>query len=219
MEAAVPGVQNDLLTAGDVEDNGSLRVQAQFLVVLDLGLGSVVDNEIRLEVLQLLLGGADEHVLDKVSLPCHFHDEADSHAGVLVGAAESIHNKQTLVGQLFLSQLLHGLPGFLGSRMVVVLVLVGGPPHSVLGVLVHDDELILGRTAGVDASHDIHSTQLADAALFIAFQAGLGLLLEQSFVGRIVYDFGGAGDAVLGQIDIFHRENTSLCSSISFTIA
>ena len=26
--------------------------------------------------------------------------------------------------------------------MVVVLVLVAGPPHGVLGVLIHDDELI-----------------------------------------------------------------------------
>ena len=35
-----------------------LGVQAQLLVVLNLGLGSVVDDEVGLEVLQLLLGGA-----------------------------------------------------------------------------------------------------------------------------------------------------------------
>ena len=54
--AAVPGVDDDLLLAGDVEQHSSLGVQAQLLVVLDLSLGSVVNNEIRLEVLQLLSG-------------------------------------------------------------------------------------------------------------------------------------------------------------------
>src|SRR5699024_9957864 len=47
--AAVPGVEDDLLAAGDVEDNGSLGVQAQLLVVFDLGLGGVVDHEVGLK--------------------------------------------------------------------------------------------------------------------------------------------------------------------------
>ena len=40
------------------------------------------DNEIRLEGRELFLGRLDEHVLYEVSLPCHFHDEADRHAGI-----------------------------------------------------------------------------------------------------------------------------------------
>ena len=91
--------------------------------------------------------------------------------------------------------------------MVVVLVLVGGPPHGVLGVLVHDDELILGGAAGVDAGHDVDCAQLADLALFVAFQTGLGLFLEQRVIGGIVHDLGGAGDAIFAQIDVFHRKN------------
>ena len=98
--AAVPGVDDDLLTGGDVEGDAGLGVQAQLLVVLDLGLGGVVDDEVGLEVLQLLLGRADEHVLDEVCLPCDLHDEADGHAGVVVGAAEGVHDVQLLVGQL-----------------------------------------------------------------------------------------------------------------------
>ena len=31
---------------------------------------------------ELLLCGGDEHVLYKMGLPCHFHDEADGHTGV-----------------------------------------------------------------------------------------------------------------------------------------
>ena len=202
--AAVPGVDDDLLLAGDVEQHSSLGVQAQLLVVLDLSLGSVVNNEIRLEVLQLLSGGTDEHIGNEVCLPGHFHDETHCHAGILVGAAESIHDVQALVGQLLLSDLLDSLPSLLGSGVVVVLVLIAGPPHGVLGVLVHHDELVLGRTAGVDAGHHVHSTQLADLTLLVAFQLGIGLLGEQLLVGGVVHDFSRAGDAILGKIQLCH---------------
>ena len=93
--------------------------------------------------------------------------------------------------------------------MVVVLVLVGSPPHGVLGVLVHNDELVLGRTAGVDAGHNVHSTQLADLALFVAFQTGLGLFLEQLLVGGVVHDLSRAGNAILGKIQLCHIRYTS----------
>ena len=98
-----------------LKTTAGLGVQAQLLVVLNLGLGGVVDNEVGLKVLQLLSGGLDEHVGDKVCLPGHFHDEADGHAGVLVGAAEGIHDEQALVGQLLLGDVLHGSPGLLES--------------------------------------------------------------------------------------------------------
>ena len=202
--AAVPGVQDNLLTGSDVEDDRGLGVEAQFLIVFHLGLGSVVNHEVRLEVFQFLGGGLDEHVGDEVCLPGHFHDETDGHAGVLVGTAESIHHEEALVGQLVHSQLLAGIPGFLGSGLVVVLILVRGPPDGVLGVLVHDDELILGGTAGVNAGHHVDGAQLADLALFVAFQAGLGLFREELVVRGVVHDFSRAGDAILGQIQLCH---------------
>ena len=97
--------------AGDVEGNAGLAVQAQFLVVLNLSLGSVVNNEVRLKVLQFLGGGLDEHVGNKVCLPGHFHDEANGHAGILVSAAESVNNEQALVAQFLLGDILNGSPG------------------------------------------------------------------------------------------------------------
>ena len=214
--AAVPGVDDDLLLAGDVEHNSSLRVQTQLLVVLDLGLGCVVNNEIRLKVSQLLSGGLDEHVGHEVCLPGHFHDETNGHAGVLVGTAEGIDHVQALVGQLLLCDLLDGIPGFLRSGVVVVLVCVAGPPHGVLGVLVHDDELILGGTAGVDAGHDIDSAQFADLALLEAFQTGLGLLFKQLLVRGIVHDLRRAGDTILAQIYLCHDTYTSSFVQIKF---
>ena len=202
--AAVPGVDDDLLLAGDVEGNAGLAVQAQLLVVLNLSLGGVVNNEVRLKIGQLLSGGLDKHVGDKVCLPGHLHDEADSHAGVLVGAAESIDDEQALVAQLLLSDVLHGRPGLLGHGVVVVLVLVAGPPNGVLGVLVHDDVLVLGGTAGVNAGHNIDSAQLGDLALLIAGQFGFGLLLEQHLIRGVMHDLGRAGNAILSQIQICH---------------
>ena len=207
--AAIPGVGDDLLAAGQVEHHSGLGVQAQLLVILHLGLGGIVHHKVRGEVLQFFLGGLDEHVGHEVSLPGHFHDETDGHAGVLVGAAESVHHEQALIGQFLLGQFLHRVPGFLRSGVVVVFVLVAGPPHGVLGVLVHDDELILGRTAGVDAGHDVDGTQLADLALFVAFQAGLGLFLEQLLVGGVVHDLSRAGNAILGKIQLCHIRYTS----------
>jgi len=202
--AAVPGVDDDLLLAGDVEGNAGLAVQAQLLVVLNLGLGGVVNNEVRLKISQLLSGGLDKHVGDKVCLPGHLHDETDSHAGVLVGAAEGIDDEQALVAQLLLGDVLHGRPGLLGHGVVVVLVLVAGPPNGVLGVLVHDDVLVLGGTAGVNAGHDIDSAQLGDLALLIAGQLGFGLLLEQHLIRGVMHDLGRAGNAILSQIQICH---------------
>ena len=203
--AAVPGVEDDLLTGGDVEDGGSLGIQAQLLVVGELGLGGVVGDEIGLEVLQLLLGGGDEHVLDEVGLPCHFHDEADGHTGVRVGTAEHVHHVELLVGQLLDSQVLADLPRLLGSGLVVVLELVRGPPHGVLGVLVHDDELVLGGAAGVDAGHDVDRTQLSHLALLEALQAGVHLRLEEFLIGGVVDDLLDTGNAILFQSVSFHR--------------
>ena len=195
--------------AGDVEGNAGLAVQAQFLVVLNLSLGSVVNNEVRLKVFQFLGGGLDEHVGNKVCLPGHFHDEANGHAGILVSAAESVNNEQALVAQFLLGDILNGSPGALAHGVVVVLVLVRSPPNGVLGVFVHDDVLILGGTASVNTSHNVDSTQLADLTLFVAYQFGLGLFLEQQLVGRIVHDLSRAGDAILGKIQICHVTNTS----------
>ena len=202
--AAVPGVQDDLLPGCEVKDHGSLGVQTQLLVVLHLGLGGVVDDEVRLEVLQLLLRGPDEHILHEVGLPGHLHDKADGHAGVVVGAAEAIHHEEPLVGQLLLGQLFHGVPGLDGGGVVVVLELRGGPPHGIPGGVIHDDEFVVGGAAGIDAGHDVDGAQLADLALVKARQIGTGLLLEQLLEGGIVNDLRSAGDAVLAQINGCH---------------
>ena len=157
-------------------------METELLPVLNLRLGCVVNNEIRLEVCLFLSGRTDEHVLYEVSLPSNLHDETNSHTSVLVGTAEAIDDIKLLVGKLLLSDLLHSGPCFLGSRMVIILILVRSPPYRVLGVLIHDDELILRRTTGVHTSEYIYSAELGLEALLIACKTFLGLLCEQLLV-------------------------------------
>ena len=142
--AAVPGVDDDLLAAGEVEYYRGLGIKPQLLVVLYLCLGGVVNYEIRLKVLQLLFGGPDKHILYKVGLPGNFYDEADRHAGVLVGAAEGVHYEQALIREFFSCDILDGIPGLDGGGVVIVLILIGSPPDGILGGIVNDDKLVLG---------------------------------------------------------------------------
>ena len=130
-------------------------------------------------------------------LPGHLHDEAYLHAGVLVGPAEAIDNEKPLSGELLLGGLLHNLPNLLGHRVVVVRVLRGVPPNSVLGVLVHNDVLVLRRTSGVDAGHHVDGSELGHVTFLIALKLRLCLLVVENFVSRIVKDFLHALDSVL----------------------
>ncbi len=198
--AAVPGVDDHLLAAGGVECYAGLAVQTELFVVLHFGFGSVVDNKVRLEVLQLLFGRLDEHVLYEMSLPCYLYDEADSQTGLFVCAAESIYYVQVFVAQLLDSQLFHLCPNVLGHRVVVVLVALGGPPYVVVALCVIHDVFVLRRTAGIDTGHYINSTELGQLTFVITGKSGLGLLCEQILVGGVVGDHTCALNTILGKI-------------------
>ncbi len=193
--ATVPGVENHLLAAADVEGHAGLTVEAQFLVVLHLGLAGGIDGEARREALQLLLGGFDEHVAHEVGLPGHLHDETHGDAGVLVGTAEGVDHEEFLVAELLLGKVFHLGPHSLAHRMIVVLVLLRGPPDSVLRILVHDDIFVFGRTAGVDAGHHVDSTKFSELTLVVASQAGVHFHFEEFLVRGVVVDSFHAGDA------------------------
>ncbi len=136
-----------------------------------------------------------------MSLPCNFHYETDLDAGVLVGAAESIHNIELiLVGELLGSDLLDFLPAVLRKRLVVVLVLRGGPPYGVLAGVIENEELVLGGTSGVNAGHYVDGTELGYLALVIAGQRRISLFHEQLIIRRVVNNFLNAGNTVLFQI-------------------
>jgi len=141
--ATVPGVDDNLLAAGGVEGYASLAVEAEFLVVLYLCLGSVVDDEVGLELLEFCLGGLDEHVLDEVCLPSDFEDEAHSEVGSFIGAAESIYDVELLAGELLGGDILDLCPNGFAHGMVIVLVCLSGPPYLVVALSIVNDVLIL----------------------------------------------------------------------------
>ena len=140
--SAVPCVDDNLLTACDVEYYCCLRVQTQLFVILNFCFGCVVYNEIRLEVLKLFCCRFDEHVSYEMCLPSYLNDEADSHTGIFICTAECIYNEQSFVGELFFCDLFYCCPCFLGCRMVIVFVLIGSPPYSIFRILVHNDVFV-----------------------------------------------------------------------------
>ena len=140
--SAVPCVDDNLLTACDVEYYCCLRVQTQLFVILNFCFGCVVYNEIWLEVLKLFCCRFDEHVSYEMCLPSYLNDEADSHTGIFICTAECIYNEQSFVGELFFCDLFYCCPCFLGCRMVIVFVLIGSPPYSIFRILVHNDVFV-----------------------------------------------------------------------------
>ena len=81
--------------------------------------------------------------------------------------------------------------------MVVVGIFGGVPPDGVLGVLVHDNVLVLGRTAGEYTSHDVDRAEFGNLSLLKAGQAGLGLFVVENLIGGVVEDFLDPLDTVL----------------------
>ena len=203
--AAIPRIDDDLLTAREVEHDRRLGVQAEIAEMHDARLRRIVDHEIGLEVLELLCRRTNEHIRHEMRLPRHFDDEADGHAGIFVGSAEGIDDKETLVAELADRDLAHGVPRFLRGAVVVVLVGVGGPPHRVMRGLIVHDVLILRRTSRVDARHDVDGVlHIRDLSALVALEIGAQFLAEQLIVVRIVDNLRRPRDAVLCQINICH---------------
>ena len=103
-------------------------------------------------------------------LPCDFHDEADSHAGVFIGAAEAVDNIKLLLGEFLDGEFLAGSPCLFAGYVVVVRIFRRRPPDSVLGILIHNDEFIFRRTACVDTCHNINSAELCELTFVKTFK-------------------------------------------------
>ena len=195
--ATVPSVENDLLTATDVESDTGLTVKTQLLIVVDFGFAGGVDCETGFEILEFLGCGLDEHIGHEMSLPCDFHDETHSDPGILVGTAKCVDDKELLAAEFFLGKVFHLGPDGFAHRMVVVFVLVRSPPNGVFRVFVHDDIFILGRTSGVDAGHDVNGIKFSELTFIVAGERRIHLHFEQFLIRGIVVNFFYTGYAVL----------------------
>ena len=130
-------------------------------------------------------------------LPCHFHNEADSHAGVFICAAESIHHIKVLAGELLNSYFLYLGPHLFTHRVVVVLVAFSGPPNLIVALRVVHNIFVFGRTAGIDTRHHIDGIQFGEFTLVKTGQGRIHLGFEKLFVRRVVNDFTDIGNAIL----------------------
>ncbi len=202
--AAVPGVDDHLLALLDVEGHHGLGMEAEFPVVLAFGLGGVEHHEVGLEVLELLLCGADEHIGHEVSLPCHFHDEAHAEACGGVGSAENIYHVEGFVAELLHRFLAQPVPYLGRDGLVVVLIAVGGPPYRILRHLVLYKVFVLRGTAGVFACEYVHGAECGQIPLLVAFEARVEFCLIEIVVRWIVDDSGHILDPVPGKIQCCH---------------
>ena len=195
--AAVPCIDYNLLTACYIEYYSSLGIKSKLLIVFYLCLGCIVDNEIRFKVFQFLVGRNNEHVLYKMCLPCHFHNESDGHACILVSTTEGIYNIELLITQFVDCNFLNCFPGLNACRMVIILVFIGCPPYSVLGVFVHDNKFVFRGTSCVNTCHYIYCTQFTDLAFVEPFQICFCFFFKQILVGRIVHNLCSSRNTIL----------------------
>ena len=165
----------------------------------------IVDDKVRLELLQLLLRRADEHIRHEMRLPRHLHDETHRHARVLVRAAERVDHEEALVAQLADRDLAHGVPSLLRRAVIVVLVLGRRPPNRVMRCLVVHNVFILRRTSRVDARHHVDGVaHLRDLPALISLEIGTQLFAEKLVVTRVVNNLGRACNAILCEINRCH---------------
>jgi len=81
--------------------------------------------------------------------------------------------------------------------MIIILVFIRCPPYSVLGILIHNDELIFRRTTCVNTCHNIDSAKVTFLTLFIAFKARIHFFLVQIFIRRIMHNFCSSSNTIL----------------------
>ncbi len=196
--AAVPGVDDYLFFRGEVEDNGSFGVEAEFFVVFNFSFRGVVDDEVGFEVFELLFGRTDEHVFNEVGLPSNFDDEANFEASSHVSATETVDYVEFFVGELFNGDVFEFVPGFGRNGLVVVFIFVGGPPNGIFAGSVFNDIFVFGGTSGVDTGHHVYGVKFSFLTFFIALEAGASFIFVKLLVRGVVNNLGSTGDTVLG---------------------
>ena len=175
---AVPCINDNLLTACNVECYTSLGIQSKFFVVFYFCFRSVVYNKGRLKSFKFCLSRLDEHVLNEMCLPCYFNDETNSHTGICICSTESIYNKKSFVRKFFLCNIFYGSPCFFCHRMVIVCIFIRCPPYCVFGILIHNNVLVFRRTSGINTCHNVYCTKLCFLSYFISLKPSFCLFLE-----------------------------------------
>mmetsp|Transcript_8261 Transcript_8261/g.21329 ORF Transcript_8261/g.21329 Transcript_8261/m.21329 type:complete len:255 (-) Transcript_8261:70-834(-) len=136
--------EHDHLSALEVEVDRARRRHAIDIAVRREG-ARVIDDEVRDEVVELILRAWDEHVPHEERVVRPRAHDADLHAVVLVMPSIRVNHKETLLRAEVVDRAL----AVDHERLVRERDVDRAPPDVVLRGVVLDDALILGRAAGL----------------------------------------------------------------------
>ena len=176
-----------------VDHDGGLAVDVVPLGdALEAGGGD--DGEVRLVIGQLLLGGAQEELVDEEVLAGQLVDDAEGLGVLGVRAGEAVEDKDLAVLEVGHHLLVEGVKDLLGGGDVDL-----APGDVVMDAGGVDDELVVGGPAGVLAGVDAECAGVVE----IALAPGQGLLHQLG--GReVAVDGTGIDDAQGLQAIGFH---------------
>ena len=173
--AGVLGAHDEDHALLEVDEDSGLGVRAVDLGI-ELERGSGHDDEVGLaEVAKLLVGRTNEHLVNEERLAGKLADSADLAGVATLGTGETVHDKETALGEVTDDLALDLLIVLLGERHVDV-----APGDPVMDVGRVDDEAVLGRAAGVLTGDDGEGAGARELAL-----ATLDGSLDQHGRGRV----------------------------------
>ncbi len=154
----------------------------------------VDDGEFGLEAVKLGSLRADEERADEVAVPGELGDHPHAHAMLGLRAAVQVLDVERLLVREGGEEIrLQRREMVRGHRLVVV------PPDRAVGFGVADDELVVGRAAGMLAGPDHQRPVLCEQAL-----AARDGVLDQGRRAEIPVQGGGRVDALVRQIERRH---------------
>ena len=188
--AGVLGAHHEDDALLEVDEDGGLGVGAVDLRVELEGGGGHHDEVGLAEVAQLLVGRADEHLMDEERLARELADGADLAGVAAVGAGQAVHDEEATLGEV---------ADDLGLDLLVVLLGEGhvdlAPGDLVVDVGRVDDEAVLRGAAGVLAGDDGKGARARELAL-AALDGGLDENGRRRVDDRLLL---GVGDSVTQQ--------------------
>jgi hypothetical protein len=111
------------------------------------------------------------------------------------------------------------VPYFLRHFAIVVGVAFGAPPNlsggSLFGGFVIHDVFVFRGASGIDACHYIDGAEFGNLSLFVALKTGLGFLVEENFVARVIDYFCNPCDAILGENIFIHMIDVNIFNTLT----
>ena len=165
----IPGAADRHDPVGEIDQDGAVRRRA---VELRLGLEArqVEDREVRLEAFELLAPRPQEHVPGKEIVPRSLGDDAHADAMRGIGAGPAVADEQLAALGIAQHAVVERAVALRRDRLVGL-----APVDAALALRILDEELVVGRAAGMHARAHHEGPAVTDAA----FMATHRLFIER----------------------------------------